>query len=597
MTTPTLPRPARTAGRVFVIVLAVLVGLTVLAAAWIGIRGALAYGHLRDAQTAAVAARASLADPATAADAIAEISAETAAANRLTSDPVWRAAEGVAWIGPQLRAVSTVAASLDDVAGSALAPLVDVASSFSVDSLAPVDGRIDLAAFTALEEPAAAGAAGVRDASAALDGLDRPALLAPLRDAVDEVSDLLDEVQVGAGALARATALIPGMLGADGPRNYLILFQNNAEWRSLGGIPGAVALLSTDDGRMSLAAQESSGDFPTYDTSVLPLGPEVQGIYGERPGRWIQNVTQVPDFPLAAQLAQEMWAREHDGQRVDGVIAMDPVALSYLLEATGPVELPTGDVLTSENAVPLLLNEVYLRYENPSDQDDFFALAAASVFDALSAGGFSPADLVSALARAGDERRLLLWSAHEDDQTLLADTTLAGGLPRTDADVARFGVYLNDGTGSKMTYYAGADTTVAWTSCMAGPRGVTGQAELTVTVRNDAPADAATLPGYITGGGSFGITPGVARTVGYLYLPTGFALADATMSDGSGFGGGVHDGRRVLTFSVDLAPGETATATVRVDTAEPSASVLEVVQTPGVTASAVPTAACGSAAP
>ncbi|MBN9200179.1 MAG: peptide synthetase, partial [Microbacterium chocolatum] len=77
----------------------------------------------------------------------------------------------------------------------------------------------------------------------------------------------------------------------------------------------------------------------------------------------------------------------------------------------------------------------------------------------------------------------------------------------------------------------------------------------------------------------------------------GFSLADATMSDGRGLGGGVHDGRRVLTFSVDLAPGESATATVRADTAEPSASVLEVVQTPGVTASAVPAAACGSAAP
>ena len=35
----------------------------------------------------------------------------------------------------------------------------------------------------------------------------------------------------------------------------------------------------------------------------------------------------------------------------------------------------------------------------------------------------------------------------------------------TDADAARFGVYLNDGTGSKMDYYTTADTTVAWDSC------------------------------------------------------------------------------------------------------------------------------------
>ena len=32
-----------------------------------------------------------------------------------------------------------------------------------------------------------------------------------------------------------------------------------------------------------------------------------------------------------------MWAREHGGEQIDVVIALDPVALSYLLTATGPV--------------------------------------------------------------------------------------------------------------------------------------------------------------------------------------------------------------------------------------------------------------------
>ena len=32
--------------------------------------------------------------------------------------------------------------------------------------------------------------------------------------------------------------------------------------------------------------------------------------------------------------------RVHSGRRVDGVVATDPVALSYLLQATGPVLLP-----------------------------------------------------------------------------------------------------------------------------------------------------------------------------------------------------------------------------------------------------------------
>lgn len=593
MTPRTSRTPLRTAGVVFATVLGLIAVGAVLAAGWIAVTGALAYGHLRDAQRTAQLVRADLSDPAEAADAIAAISTDTAAAHDLTGGVVWDAAAGLPWIGPQLAAVSTAAASVDEVAGTALTPLVEVAGSFSVASLAPVDGRVDLSNFAALEEAAAEGSAGVTSAAARVDAIDRTRLLPPVRTAVDDLSGLLAEVETGAGALARATALVPAMLGADGPRTYLVLFQNNAEWRSLGGIPGAVALIGTDNGAISLLAQESSSDFPRYDTAVLPLSEDITAIYGERPGRWIQNVTQVPDFAVSASLAREMWAREHDGQQVDGVIAMDPVALSHLLEATGPVTLPTGDVLTSENAVPLLLNEVYKRYERPADQDAFFAVAAASVFDALSRGAVDPAALVAALARAGDEERLLLWSAHEDDQALLAGTTLAGGLPVSDTDTARFGVYVNDGTGSKMDFYAGLDTRVAWVSCTQEPGGTTGTAQLVVTVANNAPADAATLPGYITGGGAFGVPPGTAKTVAYLYLPTGFELLDATLDNGGGFGGGIHDDRRVVSFTVDLAPGQTVTATVLAAPLEPGAPTLEAVHTPLLTTPEPAVASCG----
>lgn len=579
--------PVRTAGVVFAWVLAGVLVLAVAVAAWIGIRGMLAYGHLRDAQAAAAGIRASLDDPATAASAVAGIAEQTSAARSLTSDPVWAATEGLPWIGPQLAAVSTVAAAIDDVVGTALEPLAEVAGSLQLDALRPVGGRIDLTAFTEIRDAATVGATEIADASAAVDGIDSTALLRPLRAAVDEVSALLAETSAGADALARAAALLPPMLGADGPRNYLVLFQNNAEWRSLGGIPGAMALLSTDGGALSLAAQQSSGDYPRYDTSVLPLGEEIEAVYGQRPGRWIQNVTLVPDFAVSAQLAREMWARENGGQWVDGVLALDPVSLSYLLEATGPVTLPTGDVLTSENAVPLLLNEVYFRYEDPADQDAFFAIAAAAVFGALANGAADPTTLVEALARAGDERRLLIWSARPDDQEILAGTTLAGGLPVSDADTARFGAFVNDGTGSKMDFYATADTAVAWDeSCST--------ANLTMTLTSTAPADAAALPAYITGGGSFGVPAGITRTVGYAYLPEGWELVDASITGDLGFGGGEHAGRRVVSFTADLAPGQSVTATVTARPSEPGQTRLEVASTPTIQPPAEVVAVCGA---
>lgn len=575
-----LPHAFRVAGVVFAAVLGGILVLAVAAAAWIGVRGLAAYGHLSDAQTAAAVARDSLTDPAAAADTVAVIGEDTAQARELTTDPIWRAAEALPWVGPQLAAVSTMTMAVDDVAGSALTPLVEVAGTFDVDALRPQDGRLDLAPFTTIQDAAATSAAELVDATAAVAAIDRDALLPPVRDAVGDLSALLTETRDGAGAVARATALLPAMLGADGPRTYLLLFQNNAEWRSLGGITGAVAAIHTDDGALSLSAQGSSSDFPRYDDAVLPLDDEVLGIYGTRPGRYIQNVTQVPDFAISGALAQEMWERE-TGETVDGVIAVDPVALSYLLEATGPVTLPTGDELTAENAVDLLLNEVYFRYEIPAEQDAFFAAAAAAVFQAVADGDGDPAALLSALTRAGDEHRLLLWSAHEEDQALLADTTLAGGLPTTDDDTARFGVFLNDGTGSKMDYYVTAETAIGWDTCMVDEAGAAqGEATVSVTLTNTAPD--APLPDYITGGGGFGVPAGTARTVGYLYLPEGWELIDAEIDGDVGFGGGTHDGRRVLTFELDLESGEQASVFVTARTPEPGARTVEAVSTPRI---------------
>src|SRR5690606_1113179 len=223
-----------------------------------------------------------------------------------------------------------------------------------------------------------------------------------------------------ADTLHRTAELLPTMLGGEGPRTWLMLFHNPGVLRSLGGMPGATAILSAENGSVSLIGQ-GTASMPRFPEPVMELHPELQALYGNRPALFFSGTTIVPDFSIAAPLAREMWERQH-GTSADGVISLDPIALSYLLEATGPIELPTGEALTSENAVDLLLNEVYLRYEDPLEQNLVFAQAAATVFDTLMSGGADPGAILTALGQAADERRLLLWSAVEDEQRILAET-------------------------------------------------------------------------------------------------------------------------------------------------------------------------------
>lgn len=550
--------------------------------AWVGIRGFLAYQHLADAQERADDAAAVLADPASAGDLIRSISADTSAARELTSDAVWRAAEGVPWVGPQLVAVSSVAAALDDVASYSLTPLGSVAASFSLDSIRPQNGAIDLSAFSELDGAASEGTSGLAAAASAVDSIDADPLIGPLRDAVDEVANLLSQAHVAADALNRTTALLPPMLGADGPRDYLIVFQNNAEWRSLGGIVGAMVLVHTESGQITLGAQASSSDFTRYDDPVVPMTDDEIRLFGRQPARYVQNVTQIPDFTRDAPIVQAMWQRQ-TGTTIDGVLSLDPVALSYLLEATGPISLPTGDELNAENAVRLLLNEVYLRYEDPRHQDAFFAAAAASVFSSLTSGAVDPTALVSALGRAGEEHRLMIWNAAPDEQSVLDGTTLQGGLEPVDPDEAKFGVYLNDGTGSKMDYYMQVAAGVE--SCTSD------ESTLRVTLRSTAPADAASLPTYITGGGSFGIPPGEVETIAYIYLPENSELVSTRAPDqeeAPPVGGGTDAGRQVLVWTTQLTPGAETTLDVTVTTPDIDALTARVTPTVhGVDATAV----------
>jgi hypothetical protein len=525
--------------------------------AWVGVRAVLAHDHLARARATVSSLSSTVDDPAAASGLLSAAALDTSAARLLSSDPVWHAAEALPWIGPQLAAVSDTAGAID-VAVTASAALIEASPGLSVGAMRPVDGVVDVSRLSGMAPAAARAASELREAAVHVAAIDRRPLLGVVARGVSDADDLLGSAADSADALQRAVRLVPAMLGVDRPRSTLVLFQNNAEWRSLGGIVGAVAQLDSSAGRTTLAAQASSVDVSaTTDTPVAELPADVRSIYDTRPARFLQNTTQVPDFSVGAPLAREMWRRAH-GTTVDAVVALDPVALSYLLRATGPVDLPTGEALTAEDVVPLLLEDAYRRFDDPRAQDAFFQSASAAVFQALADGRFEPRALVEAVSRAAGERRLLIWNADATEQAILDGTPLQGSLPASDAAHSTFGVYLNDGTGSKMDFYLHPLVETAW--CTSDT------ASLRVQLRSDAP-DPATLPAYVTGGGEYGVTPGEALTGVYVYLPPGAEVRERrTSGDGAslGFAGGVHDGREVLKWSARLAPGETALLDLRV---------------------------------
>ncbi|MDT0117726.1 DUF4012 domain-containing protein [Microbacterium sp. PRF11] len=464
-------------------------------------------------------------------------------------------------------------------------------SESTFDALRPTAGSIDVIAVQDLSGLVTDAAASALRAANAIKNVDRTPLIGVVSAGVDQVDATLQKLAGTLDSVSRSTQLLPQMLGKDGDRTYLLLVQNNAEWRSLGGITGSTMLLRARHGSFSLATAEPASSLSSGVTAPLVRLPDdALDIYGAAPAVYFQNLTQLPDFTVGGRIARDMY-RVRTGVQVDGVIVIDPIALSYLLQASGPVRLPDGEQLTSRNAPGLLMNEVYLRYKNPADQDAFFSSAAQSIFSSFLNGGGDTASTLSAISRAVNERRILVWSADSAEQALIAGTPLAGELPSSDSRTSRFGVFLNDGTGSKMSYYVKPDVQLSWGQCGGGLGDTPHELTLTLTLTNTAPTDAErTLPPYITGNGAYGIAPGSVSIVPNLYLPPGYQVASSTTSDGTSFVPGALEGRTVLTYGFVVQPQSSVSLTVVVQ-ARTSASKAEAFVTPTADTTLNPTVA------
>ena len=554
---------------------------------WVGARTLMAKGQLESALPLAATAQAALrtGDSATAAPAISGLTDHANQAVALTSDPLYHLAEGVPVLGPNLVALHEVARVISDVADSGLAPLGSLAHSVSASSLKPVNGSIALAPLAAAAPVLARAEATFTRANSAIGQINTADTVQQVTDAVTRLKNAIHAGSAAIATISRSAQLIPAMLGNTEDRNYLLIFQNNAEVRATGGLPGALALLSTSRGRFTLTAQSNATAFGHFAEPVLPLDAATEALYGLDTARLLQSVNSTPDFPTTARIAAEMWHREF-GTRVDGVIAIDPVLLSYVLATAQPVTLATGDVIDGSTTVSFLLSGVYKKYRNPAIQDLVFADAARAVLTTLSSGELNTTEFVTAMSRGSVERRLLIWNSRPAEQRLLDGTDFQGTLPRSNAGARVTGIYLNDATGGKLDYYLNAQVVQSQGVCLPDPANVS---RTEVTLSSFVPTDAATtLPAYVLGGSASKVAAGVIRTRVAIYGQVGSTVQDVTV-DGvtTTAQTAQHMGRGVAQLTVDLAPGATVTVGVAMVGAQGPASEPKAQVTPLIRATPV----------
>lgn len=242
-------------------------------------------------------------------------------------------------------------------------------------------------------------------------------------------------------------ALVKELLGADGTKRYLIVFQNNTEIRPTGGFIGSFAEIKVRDGIIEHLNVPGGGSYDLQGTLQKSLrAPEPLQLLS---ARWeFQDGNWFPDFPTSARQLMQFY-QDAGGPSVDGVLAVNATFVSKLIGLLGPIQMENyGRTIDQENFIfeaQKMAEYEYDKEENTpkafigdlapllvertikKTSEDFLA-----VVDELNTGLVSK-DLQLYLADQELERQILGqgWGGEmkqtDGDYLMLVDTNLGGG--------------------------------------------------------------------------------------------------------------------------------------------------------------------------
>lgn len=415
-------------------------------------------------------------------------------------------------LGQHAGALRDLSAAGGAVAASASEVLVGV----DPDILLPGPGSIDVDAVRALVGPMNDLRRELGAAIVTIQDIDDTWVLPLAADRIDEVGEELTarfDTVTGADDIM---ASLPGLLGGDGTRRYLVVFMTPAEARAAGGFAGNWAEIVAADGRIAVV-DSGRGDVLTNGvgpTGVrLPDDIDVSLHDGFRLTEVFQNVTAIVDFPSMARAAAA-WYTQATGTAVDGVIGVDPDAMAGLVRLSGPVTIDDR-TFDAGGLRDFVLRGQYVDFEDDEEgREEILEALTFGVFETLvTSEPPTPVALVDVMGPLVERDSIRMISLDDTENAALRSIGLTDDFPLPAGQDLLAVVTQNLGE-NKIDSFLERD--IAYDATVDPATGdVT--ARLTVTLTNTAPADG--LPGAIIGNNDLDFRPGTNRTRLQIYTP------------------------------------------------------------------------------
>ncbi len=244
------------------------------------------------------------------------------------------------------------------------------------------------------------------------------------------ITGMLSALRSRTANIDNLLSLFLHMSGFDGPRTYLIFFQNSLELRPTGGFIGSVAVTTFMDGRLTNLDIQ---DVYTFDGQLKGHVDPPMPIREILPSEhwYLRDSNWDPDFFASATRAAWFYEKE-TGSVVDGVFAINVPFVVKLLASTGPIDLPDyDDRITADNFYGKALYYTQQDFFPGSTQKkDFLGSLARALIEKTTAGkGVNTTRLFSAITTSLEAHDILFMFDERDIQTMVEHFGWAGRVP------------------------------------------------------------------------------------------------------------------------------------------------------------------------
>ncbi len=224
------------------------------------------------------------------------------------------------------------------------------------------------------------------------------------------------------------------VLGYNGLRRYLFVFQNNQEMRATGGFVGSYGVLKIKEGEVeNLFIEGIYNPDGQLKEKVVPPKPiqKISAAWSTHDANWF------PNFPTSAE--KIAWFYEKTGgPTVDGIIALTPDVLEELLEVTGPIEMKDYEVVVNkENFIEKTQHEVEIDYDRELNQPkkfiaDLTPIILNKIFSSKNSEDL--AKTFSIISKLVKEKHILIYSLDHNIQKIISEQGWSGEVLQTRKD-------------------------------------------------------------------------------------------------------------------------------------------------------------------